>query len=122
MKSIYKKYILAVATGSHPKMLKEKMIPKFHVPDVFSRIITSFDIPVDKTKPNPYILERIMKKENVYPNECVYVGDAENDVLMAQNAGIDPIVVLTGHLNKERAEALGVKNIFPDITHLKEIL
>lgn len=63
-----------------------------------------------------------MKEQNVKPEECLYVGDAENDVQMAKNAGIEPIVVLTGHLDKERAEALGVKKIFPDIAYLKEIL
>jgi len=50
------------------------------------------------------------------------VGDAENDVQMARNAGIEPIVVLTGHLNKDKAESLGVENILPDITHLSNIL
>ena len=117
-----KKYTLAVATGNHPKMVREKIIPQFHIPDVFAQILTAFDIPIDKTKPNPYMLEQIMKKLNVKLDECVYVGDAENDVLMAQNAGVEPIVVLTGHLDKQKAEKLGVKKIFPDMTYLEKIL
>jgi phosphoglycolate phosphatase-like HAD superfamily hydrolase len=122
LENLSKKYKLAVATGNHPTMLKEKIIPKFHIPEVFVQIITAFDIPIDKTKPNPYMLEQIMEKQEVKPEECVYVGDAENDVLMAQNACVEPIVVLTGHLNKEKAEKLGVKKIFPDITYLEQIL
>ncbi len=120
--SLNKKYTLAVATGNHPKMVKEKIIPRFKIPEVFSQIITSFDVPVDKTKPDPYMLEQIIKNEHVKLEECLYIGDAENDVLMAQNAGVEPIVVLTGHLDKEKAEKLGVKNILPDITFLEEIL
>ncbi len=117
-----KKYKLAVATGNQLQMLQEKIIPKFKVPNVFAQIITSHDIPPEKTKPDPYMLEIIMNKQNVNPNECVYVGDAENDVQMARNAGVEPIVVLTGHLNKEKARELRVSKIIPDITYLEKIL
>lgn len=116
------KYTLAVATGNHPRMIKEKIIPNFKIPDVFVQIVTSFDIPADKTKPNPLMLEMILKKQKVKPEEAVYIGDAVNDVQMAKKTGVEPIVVLTGHLKKEDAEALGVTKIYQDITYLKEIL
>ncbi|MBU4245864.1 MAG: HAD hydrolase-like protein, partial [Nanoarchaeota archaeon] len=51
-----------------------------------------------------------------------YVGDAKNDVLMARNARIEPIVVLTGHLSKSEAEVLKVKHIIPDVTEIEEVL
>lgn len=117
-----KKYLLAVATGNHSKMLKEIIIPRFHVPDVFSQIVSGFDIPANQSKPSPYMLVRIMNNLHIDPRECVYVGDAENDVLMAQNAGVEPIVVLTGHLTRERAKKMGVHRILPDMTHLEKIL
>ena len=122
LEKLSNKYKLAVATGNHPKMLKEKIISRFKVPDVFAQIITSHDIPSNKTKPDPFMLEVIMKDQKVLPEECVYVGDAENDVQMAQNAGVEPIVVLTGHLDKSKAEKLGVNKIYPDITYLEKIL
>jgi phosphoglycolate phosphatase len=122
LKYLSSKYTLAVATGNHPRMLKDKIIPTFQIPDVFSQIVTSFDVPSDKTKPNPLMLQIILDKHNIKPEEAVYIGDAGNDVQMAKNAGVEPIVVLTGHLKKEDAEALGVTKIYPDITYLKEIL
>jgi phosphoglycolate phosphatase-like HAD superfamily hydrolase len=41
---------------------------------------------------------------------------------MAYNAHVTPIVVLSGHLNKQEAEELEVKYIIPDVTHLDKIL
>lgn len=38
---------------------------------------------------------------------------------MAWNAGIEPIAVLTGHLNREEAEKLGVKHIIENVTLLE---
>lgn len=118
---LHSRYTLAIATGNHPDMLKKKIFPQFNIPDVFSQIITSFDVPPEKTKPNPFMLEQIMKTQKCTPGETIYIGDAENDARMAQNAGVEPIIVLTGHLNKHEAEKFGVKQILPDITALSKI-
>jgi phosphoglycolate phosphatase len=119
---LHSKYTLAVATGNHPDMLRKKIFPLFKIPDVFTQIITSYDVPPEKTKPHPFMLEQIMKTQNVTPSETLYIGDAENDARMAQSAGVEPVTVLTGHLNRHQAEQLGVTLILPDITHLKKIL
>jgi len=123
LQRLHEKYILTLATGVHPLLLREKIIPKFNIPDVFSHIITSQDL-TDKTlsKPHPYIAEQLMRLTNTPKEQTVMVGDAENDVLMAKNAGITPIVVLTGHLKKNEAEELGVKYIINNITLLEDVL
>ncbi len=115
------KYTLAVATGNHPDMLKKKIFPRFNIPDVFAQIVTAYDVPPEKTKPDPYMLEQIMKTQQCTPSETIYIGDAENDAKMAQNALVEPIVVLTGHLNRREAEKLGVKQILPDIITLRQL-
>ncbi|MCH8741764.1 HAD family hydrolase [Patescibacteria group bacterium] len=123
LNKLQRNYTLALATGVHPKLLKERIIPKFDIPDVFTKIVTSYDIDdPSKLKPHPFMLETIMKSQNTLPNETVLVGDAQSDVQMAKNAGITPIVVLTGHLNQEEAQNLGVKHIIKNVTHLEEIL
>ncbi|SRR5258708_28297537 len=123
LKRLSTKYVLAIATGNQQKMLKERIFPHFHIPDVFSQILTSHDIEdQEMTKPHPYMLETIMKRQGVTPEETVFVGDAKTDVQMAFNAHITPIVVLTGHLSKEEAEKLEVKHIILDITHLEAVL
>lgn len=122
LKELHETYTLAVATGNHPKMLRDKIMPSFHIPDVFSQIITSFDIPLDKTKPDPYMLEQIMNTQGFTSAETIYVGDATNDVIMAQQAHVEPIVVLTGHLTRMKAQQLGVTTIIPKVTDLEAVL
>ena len=117
------RYKLAVATGAHPKVLRERVMPKFNVPNVFEQIVSGYDIDdPGKQKPHPHMLEEIMAKQETQPNETVMVGDAGPDVQMAPSAGVEPIVVLSGHLSKDEAEALGVKYIIDDITHLENVL
>jgi phosphoglycolate phosphatase len=115
-----KRYKLAVATGAHPKILKDRVIPKFQVPDVFMQIFSIYDLDdPDHAKPHPFMPNNIMETLNVKPSETVLVGDAASDMQMAWNAGIEPIAVLTGHLSRAQAEALGVKHILENVTQLE---
>lgn len=68
------------------------------------------------------MLEKILATQNVKPNEAVFVGDARGDVAMARAANIEPIIVLTGHLGKSEARALGIKQIIDDVTKLEDVL
>jgi phosphoglycolate phosphatase-like HAD superfamily hydrolase len=62
---------------------------------------------------------KIMESEGVSPAETVLVGDAASDMQMAWNAGIEPVAVLTGHLNRQQAEKLGVEHIIDNVTLLE---
>jgi len=97
-----KRYTLALATGVHPKVLREKIMPKFNIsPDLFAHIITAYDLDdPNHAKPHAHIAETIMQHESIAQNKTIMVGDAKNDVGMAQNAGIEPVVVLSGHLKR----------------------
>lgn len=117
------KYALCVATGMHSGILKEKVIPRFGFPDVFSQIISAYDIVDPKNqKPSPYVINQILERQNVSPDEAVFVGDAKNDVIMAKAAGVTPIVVLTGHLSREEAEELNVEHIIGNVTQIEDVL
>ncbi len=62
-------YVMGVATGAHPKMLREQVMPKFGVPDVFAQIITGYDIDdTEKQKPHPHMLNEIMRTQGVAPD------------------------------------------------------
>jgi phosphoglycolate phosphatase-like HAD superfamily hydrolase len=121
--TLKKKYTLCVATGQHPKILKERVMPKFGIPNVFTQIISTYDVDdPEKHKPHPHILYSIMEKQEVSSTETIFVGDARSDVLMARAAHVEPIVVLTGHLNRSEAEKLRVKYIISDVTGLKDLI
>jgi phosphoglycolate phosphatase-like HAD superfamily hydrolase len=116
-------YKLAVATGAHPRVLREQVMPRFGVPKVFAQIVSAYDInDAEKQKPHPHMLERIMHEQGATPDETVMVGDAASDVMMAHNAGVTPVVVLTGHLDREQAVALGVELIVDDVTGVEAVL
>lgn len=63
-------------------------------------------------KPHPQPLVHACRLLGRAPGECVYVGDAENDVLAAHRAGMPCVVVLYGYIapgddpNQWRADAL----------------
>jgi phosphoglycolate phosphatase-like HAD superfamily hydrolase len=123
LERLKKEYVLCVATGLHPKILKEKVMPKFKIPNVFSQVISTYEIEdVKKQKPHPFALEQIMQKQKARPEETIFVGDAATDVMMARNAGVTPIVVLTGHLTRKEAVELEVEHIIADVTRLEEVL
>ena len=117
------KYKLAVATGNQ-SLIIQKMMTMFDIPHVFCQIVTVYDnnVPHRKGKPDPHILNLIMRKQNVSPQETLLIGDATNDVRMAHNAKVEPIVVLSGHLSKEDAINLGVKYIIKDVTYIENVL
>jgi phosphoglycolate phosphatase-like HAD superfamily hydrolase len=118
-----KNYKIAIATGANSKLLQEIVFPKFNIPKVFSQIITPDDL-IDTlhAKPHPESINRILKEQHFSSKETVVVGDAKNDVLMAQAAGVEAIVVLTGHLSEYEAKELGVKHIVESVVALEGLL
>lgn len=123
LERLSKKYKLAVASGVHPQLLKDRVMKKFNIPNVFCQIITAYDLDdVSKAKPHTYIAQEIMRTQGISQDETIMVGDARNDVMMARNAGIEPVVVLTGHLSRLEAEELSVENIIEDVTKLETVL
>ena len=123
LQRLQKNYILCVATGVHPKLLKERIMPKFGFPNVFSQIISTYDIDdVEKHKPHPYMLNAILKTQEMVPTETIMIGDAKSDVLMAKEAGVTPIVVLTGNLNENEAKKMNVKYIIENVVQIEKIM
>ena len=52
-------------------------------------------------KPNPYRINEIIEAENLTKSEVIYFGDKDADVKVAQNAGIDLILVTYGQGSPE---------------------
>ncbi len=51
----------------------------------------------DCRKPKPGLLLTAMQSADCSPGQCVYVGDSEKDLLAAQQAGCEAVLVLTGN-------------------------
>lgn len=122
LKRLSQKYKLGVVTGNIRPML-EKIMKKFNIPeDLFIKIYSSYDIEPSLLKPDPYTIDQIIKIAGVTKDETVYVGDAPSDVQMAKNAGVTCVVVLTGHLDEQRAREMKADYIIDDINSLEKIL
>ncbi|HSX05941.1 MAG TPA: HAD-IA family hydrolase [Candidatus Saccharimonadales bacterium] len=123
LRNLAQHYTLALATSQQRKLLVQRIFPLFQVPDVFSTIMSSHDFnDPGQAKPSPYMVEEIMRTHAAKQAETIVVGDAKNDVLMAQAAGVKPVVVLTGHLTEQQAKELGVQHIIPDVIQLESVL
>ena len=59
---------------------------------------------INPSKPNPYGVEKIIRKAGVDKSEAVYIGDSKSDIQTAKNAGIDCIVVKWGYGNQNDYE------------------
>ena len=123
LEQLSQNYTLCIATGVNPVLLEEKIMPKFNVPAVFSEIISVYDLnnPMH-IKPHPYMLQTIMKNQNVSLAETMYVGDAVGDLQMAKNAGVLFVAVLTGQMSSEEANNLGADYVIDDVSLLANVL
>ncbi|MBX4197178.1 HAD family phosphatase [Candidatus Saccharibacteria bacterium] len=118
------RFTLAIDTAADRDVLVEKVMPKLNIdPALFKEIVTAEDLAdVALSKPDPHTPQLIMEKLGFKPEQTVMVGDSENDVLAALYSDIEPIVPLTGNLNREEAEELGVNYVIADVTRLESAL
>lgn len=71
------------------------------------------------TKPDPYNALRITEKLAITPDECVFIGDTNVDILTGKNAKMTTIGVLWGFRERDELEEAGAEYI---IEHPSEIL
>ena len=85
-------------------------------------IYSSYDVASEFKKPHPHTIELALKDFGVSSSEAMYVGDMENDVVMARAAGVEPVLVLTGDIDQNRAEVTGVTIIKQNLLELAQEL
>jgi HAD superfamily hydrolase (TIGR01509 family) len=91
LRALRSAFTLAVVTsGSRDRVRKQ--IRDFGFTDDFSACVYSEDTLRKKPYPDP--LQLALKRLRATPEECVYVGDAPQDVEMARRAGVRVIGVL----------------------------
>ena len=57
-------------------------------------------------KPNPYLINKIVKENNLDKKDCLYIGDTNIDKESADNAGLEYRLVNYGFRNKEELEKM----------------
>jgi HAD superfamily hydrolase (TIGR01509 family) len=113
------KYKLGIVTGgSRPRVRRQ--IRYFEFKEHFSVCVYSED--TLKKKPHPAPLELALKRLGADPDECVYVGDAPEDVQMARRAGVHAVGVLGPFPTAERIRAEKPDVLLNSIRELPEYL
>lgn len=74
------------------------------------------------TKPHPQSVIEMMSYFKVLPEDCLYIGDSNVDMLTAQAAGVDSAGVLWGFRSKEELAKAGAKYIVRTPKELENIL
>ncbi|MGP6220306.1 HAD family hydrolase [Caldiplasma sukawensis] len=78
-------YMLGIVTSSK-KISAYKMLGANSITEFFSAIVCAEDTEMHKPDPEPILL--CMKMIGAKPNETVYIGDTQYDILAAKRAGI----------------------------------
>ena len=119
VESLRHKYVLGiVSSGNRPRVRGE--LRRFELARYFSACVCNEDSP--KKKPHPAPLELALTQLNTNPAECVYVGDAPEDIEMARRAGVRPIGVLGPFPTAARLRAERPEVILPSIRILPRYL
>ncbi len=91
-------FLLAVATGKGRAGL-DKVLASTGLADVFSATRCSDET---QSKPHPQMVSEILDELDIEPDQALLVGDTEYDLLMANNAGVNPVAVSYGVHERER--------------------
>ena len=87
---------LAICSNREEENIKEDVMRVF--PEIYFKYISGYRQGIPD-KPDPYRLNEIVEKEGISKDEVIYFGDKDVDILAAENAGIDMVVVKWGQGN-----------------------
>jgi len=86
-----------------------------------------FDLAVGETegvrkKPAPDSVNAVLEKLQTERIKAVYIGDSEVDIMTAENAGMEAVLVTWGFRDTEFLKAHGAKILVSDVNELKKTL
>lgn len=110
---------MAVASSRNHKSLNE-YLRLFGISDCFSTVIGGDDI--DKGKPAPDTILKIMTIEGWNPEETMVVGDSEFDIIMGKEAGVLTCAVTYGNGSIKELKSTHPDFLIPSFVDLLTIL
>lgn len=107
-----------VVTGSGQRSLLENLNKTF--PDIFSGVISAFDVTHGKPDPEPYL--KAWERSGFAKSECMVVENAPLGVRAGKAAELFTVAVNTGILPDSALEAEHADRVFPNMQALLEWL
>jgi phosphoglycolate phosphatase len=114
-----KGYVMAVCTNK-PYRFIEPILEQLQIKPFFTHWIGEDSLP--EKKPSAAPLLHLANKENLSINECIMVGDSKNDILAAQNAGMESIGLSYGYNYNENIAEYNPSVVADDFSALKGLL
>ena len=115
---IRKHHLGLVTSGDGDRVARQ--LREFRLTRLFSARVCSGD--TVKKKPHPAPLRLALKKMELAPGGCAYVGDAPQDVEMARSAGVLAIGVLGPYPTEKRLRAAQPEFLLGSLEELPEVL
>ncbi|MBN2259750.1 MAG: HAD-IA family hydrolase [Clostridiales bacterium] len=98
----------------------DHVLKKFGLIDYFDITISASDV-VNK-KPHPEAVYKVLEKWQLASEEVIFVGDSDNDILIANNAGILSVLVDWTILPKRLFDGLKIDYIIKEPEELTKII
>ncbi|HYL62953.1 MAG TPA: HAD family hydrolase [Candidatus Methylomirabilis sp.] len=107
-----------VTSGDRDRVTRQ--LQAFRLTRLFAARVCAGDTP--ERKPHPAPLQLALRKLSLEPRRCVYVGDAPEDLQMAQSAGVRAIAVLGPFPTEKRLRAARPEILLQSIRELPAAL
>ena len=119
IQALERKFTLGIVTSGNRRRVR-RQLGQFELAQYFSTCVCCEDAP--KRKPHPAPLEVALARLRAKPEECVYVGDAPEDVEMAKRAGVRAIGVLGPFPTAARIRAAKPEALLDSVRELTRYL
>lgn len=111
-------YELAILTNK-PENIARKILHHFGIISMFSMVVGEDTLPY--RKPDPEVVEFILKTLNIRGEETTMVGDGVNDILVAKNGAITSIFAAYGYSAFEKMKELNPDYVIDKFSDLLKI-
>jgi phosphoglycolate phosphatase len=118
LKQLKKHYLLGVLSNKHHYLVQDLLEVFF--PNLFDAHLGAVnERPI---KPNLEMPNYLIEALKVSPNEVIYIGDSEPDVIVAQKMGFHLIAVDYGYRTRETLQALHPQYLVSNVEALKNTI
>lgn len=120
LREIHSRGLQLAICSSRGRPTLEAFVRDFQLVDLVSMVVSANDVQRHKPHPDPVL--RILNALDVQPDEAVVVGDASYDILMGRNAGCRTVGVTYGNQSAEDLLAAGADLLIDRFDDLAQCL
>lgn len=120
LKKLHDRGLMLAICSSRGRPTLEGFVQSFGLENYFSMIVSAND--VQRHKPNPEPVLRILQQLNIPADEALVVGDASFDILMGRNAGCRTCGVTYGNQPAADLRAAGADLLIDDFAELTKLV